>query len=147
VANARAREPTRKTALVSRHPYSGGTGPEQRLSATLDSGRKPLETSTGLGRNQPHGIRGVDQRVDRFGGPGYPDRVNARRHAASEPGVRGHHDLVTVDRRQILEQGAPHRKSFARERARHRPASQPTAGYEFKHEDAHEKGSGVISTQ
>ena len=85
--DARAREPTRKAALVSRHPYGGGTGPEQRLSATLDSGRKPLETTLGLGRNQPHGVRGVDQRVDRFGGPGdlkasaYRDRVNSGSHA------------------------------------------------------------------
>jgi hypothetical protein len=56
VADARAREPTRKTALVSRYPYGGGTGPEQRLSATLDSGRKPLETAICLRRDEPHGV-------------------------------------------------------------------------------------------
>jgi hypothetical protein len=70
MANAHARELARKAALVCGHPYGSGTAPEQPLSTPLDSLRKPLETSTGLGRNKPHGVGGVDQRIDRSGGSG-----------------------------------------------------------------------------
>ena len=149
MANAHARELAGKAALVCGHSYGGGTAPEQHLSTPLDSLRKPLETSTGLGRDQPHGVGGVNQCLEFSGGleaSGYRVKLdprvdrndfNAPRSRAGKPRVRRRHDRMASHRRQILEQGGPHRESLARKRPRHTAPRESTAGHELVDEDAH----------